>query len=157
VCGPCTSTSQCPMGQTCGGGVCGSGCNTTADCTNGEACISLTCAPCTASSQCTSLQVCVSGACQTCTNSSQCLSGDVCSGGACVSACTTCMAAGGTCRAGNMPMSTAVVVVLNIAPGGSCTPESCVQQGLECGPAGDGCGGVVECGQCPAPGVCGAG
>jgi hypothetical protein len=39
----------------------------------------------------------------------------------------------------------------------SCVPTSCSTQGLQCGPAGDGCGGVVDCGRCTAPGQCGAG
>jgi hypothetical protein len=46
-------------------------------------------------------------------------------------------------------------------PGGggpsACVPRSCASQGLQCGPAGDGCGGVLDCGQCTAPGQCGGG
>jgi hypothetical protein len=30
-----------------------------------------------------------------------------------------------------------------------CTPKTCADQGIECGPAGDGCGGIIEdCGKC---------
>ncbi len=46
-----------------------------------------------------------------------------------------------------------------------CTPESCSQQGIQCGPAGDGCGNLLNCGSCSSgqtcggggPGVCGIG
>ncbi len=38
-----------------------------------------------------------------------------------------------------------------------CTPANCLQQGLECGMQGDGCGSVIDCGTCTAPAVCGAG
>ncbi len=39
----------------------------------------------------------------------------------------------------------------------SCSPVSCAQQGLSCGPAGDGCGGLLNCGTCPAGQTCGGG
>ena len=29
----------------------------------------------------------------------------------------------------------------------TCTPRTCAQQGVQCGPAGDGCGGVLQCGR----------
>ncbi len=38
-----------------------------------------------------------------------------------------------------------------------CTPLTCAQIGANCGPAGDGCGGLVECGECTAPQTCGGG
>jgi hypothetical protein len=41
--------------------------------------------------------------------------------------------------------------------GGSCTPRTCAQQNIECGPAGDGCGNVLQCGDCTAPLTCGGG
>jgi len=38
----------------------------------------------------------------------------------------------------------------------SCTPESCSDQGITCGPAGDGCGGMLDCGNpCVLPQTCG--
>jgi hypothetical protein len=51
--------------------------------------------------------------------------------------------------------------------GGGCMPLTCAQLGLNCGPAGDGCGGLITngCGTCPmgqscggagTPGQCGA-
>jgi hypothetical protein len=40
---------------------------------------------------------------------------------------------------------------------GSCVPETCQQQNINCGPAGDGCGGLLDCGTCVAPQTCGGG
>jgi len=39
----------------------------------------------------------------------------------------------------------------------TCTPETCMSQGFSCGPAGDGCGNVIQCGDCPAGETCGGG
>jgi hypothetical protein len=41
--------------------------------------------------------------------------------------------------------------------GGSCTPETCMDQHIACGPAGDGCGGKLACGDCTPPSTCGGG
>jgi hypothetical protein len=41
--------------------------------------------------------------------------------------------------------------------GGSCTPLTCKKLGYTCGPAGDGCGGSLDCGSCKAPEFCGGG
>jgi hypothetical protein len=43
------------------------------------------------------------------------------------------------------------------SPGGSCTPVTCAQQSIACGPASDGCGNAIDCGQCVAPLTCGGG
>jgi hypothetical protein len=37
-----------------------------------------------------------------------------------------------------------------------CTPKTCGDLGYTCGPAGDGCGGSLDCGTCTAPETCGA-
>lgn len=37
----------------------------------------------------------------------------------------------------------------------NCTPQTCQQQGITCGPAGDGCGQPLSCGTCPPPQTCG--
>jgi hypothetical protein len=39
----------------------------------------------------------------------------------------------------------------------TCTRSTCTAQGIGCGPAGDGCGGVLDCGTCKAPQTCGGG
>jgi hypothetical protein len=42
--------------------------------------------------------------------------------------------------------------------GGACTPLSCADQNVACGPAGDGCGGLIaSCGTCAPPQTCGGG
>jgi hypothetical protein len=38
-----------------------------------------------------------------------------------------------------------------------CTPKTCAQQNIQCGPAGDGCGNVIQCGSCTSPQTCGGG
>ncbi len=38
-----------------------------------------------------------------------------------------------------------------------CTPITCAAQSIECGPAGDGCGNLLDCGPCQAPETCGGG
>ncbi len=42
-------------------------------------------------------------------------------------------------------------------PPGTCMPLTCAAQGFQCGAAGDGCGGVLQCGTCTAPATCGGG
>ena len=40
----------------------------------------------------------------------------------------------------------------------TCTPVTCQQQGIQCGPAGNGCGGTIaSCGTCAPPAICGGG
>jgi len=41
--------------------------------------------------------------------------------------------------------------------GVNCTPVTCQQLGYNCGPAGDGCGNIIQCGNCTAPDICGGG
>jgi hypothetical protein len=41
------------------------------------------------------------------------------------------------------------------ASAGPCVPKTCVQQGYTCGQAGDGCGGVLNCGTCQNGQTCG--
>jgi hypothetical protein len=38
-----------------------------------------------------------------------------------------------------------------------CTPSTCAAQGIQCGPAGDGCGNLLQCGTCPTGETCGGG
>jgi hypothetical protein len=39
----------------------------------------------------------------------------------------------------------------------TCSPSSCAAQNLNCGPTGDGCGHLLQCGTCTAPATCGGG
>ncbi len=39
----------------------------------------------------------------------------------------------------------------------SCTPVTCPSQNIGCGPAGNGCGGALDCGMCPSGQTCGGG
>ncbi len=39
----------------------------------------------------------------------------------------------------------------------NCSPKSCTDLGFNCGPAGDGCGGLLNCGTCTLPQTCGGG
>jgi len=39
----------------------------------------------------------------------------------------------------------------------TCTPTTCTAQGINCGPADDGCGNLLQCGTCPTGETCGGG
>ena len=43
------------------------------------------------------------------------------------------------------------------AGGGGCGLQTCESQKATCGPVGDGCGGVIDCGSCTGPESCGGG
>jgi hypothetical protein len=58
-----------------------------------------------------------------------------------------------TCGGGGMPGVCGVSVV----DAGACVPRTCAEQNISCGPAGDGCGGQLDCGTCTAPQTCGGG
>jgi hypothetical protein len=66
--------------------------------------------------------------------------------------CGTC-SGGQTCGSAGMPNRCGAIP----EAGSHCTPETCQQQGVQCGPAGDGCGGLLQCGTCAAPLKCGGG
>jgi hypothetical protein len=38
-----------------------------------------------------------------------------------------------------------------------CTPRTCAQANVTCGPASDGCGNLLQCGTCPSGQYCGGG
>ena len=56
-----------------------------------------------------------------------------------------------TCGGGGMPGQ------CGYPDGGACTPETCAEQNINCGPAGDGCGNALQCGTCTPPQTCGGG
>lgn len=70
----------------------------------------------------------------------------------------------GTCPAGERcggPNAPSQCVKPSVGTG--CTPKTCGDQGIECGQAGDGCGGIITCtppgganGQCPLGKQCGS-
>jgi hypothetical protein len=64
--------------------------------------------------------------------------------------CGTCVAPE-TCGGGGTPS------VCGMPTTTMCTPLTCAQQSVECGPAGNGCGGEIQCGNCVAPATCGGG
>ncbi len=83
-----------------------------------------------------------------CSTSGQCCGG-VCTGGACVAPMTPqekllefMIFDLGSCVTPDIPM---------------CTPTTCTAQNISCGPAGDGCGNVLQCGMCPSGQTCGGG
>ena len=59
------------------------------------------------------------------------------------------------------PDDATVPVLLNDATipseASTCTPRTCALAGATCGPIGDGCGNVIQCGPCTAPSTCGGG
>jgi hypothetical protein len=138
-CTPATCTS---LGYTCGPA--GDGCGGTLDC-----------GTCT-----TGCEVCGGGG-----------TPSVCGGACCVP--TTCTAqgiqcgpagdgCGGTLACGGCPEGESCggagkSGVCGVLDGGSCKPLTCTSQGFNCGPAGDGCGGLLACGTCPSGETCGGG
>ncbi len=44
-----------------------------------------------------------------------------------------------------------------VTPPTTCTPTGCSAQNVTCGPVGDGCGNIIQCGSCPANDSCIAG
>lgn len=46
--------------------------------------------------------------------------------------------------------------IVPLSEGGTvCVPKSCADQGKNCGPVSDGCGGLLQCGTCNIPKICG--
>jgi hypothetical protein len=63
----------------------------------------------------------------------------------------------GTCAAPQTCGGGGVVGQCGLPSTGQCTPQSCAQQNISCGPAGDGCGNELQCGTCAPPQTCGGG
>ena len=128
-CGGSLNCGTCPSGQFCGGGgfdVCGVG-TSSAD-GGGPICTPKTCAD-------------LKYNCG--------VASDGCGGSLNCGACATPTFCGGggfdTCGGIKYPPDAGL----------PCTPQTCAQLGFNCGPAGDGCGGSLNCGTCTAPDTCG--
>jgi hypothetical protein len=170
-CGNLLDCGSCPTGQTCGGsgapGQCGA--PVSSSCTPFScAQQNITCGPagdgCGRLLDCGSCQLpatCggggVPGQCgapdaatckpQTCTDQHLgCgLAGDGCGNQLDCGSCPT----GQACGGGGVPGQ------CGAPDGGSCVPTTCVSQGIGCGPTGDGCGNLIQCGGCPTGQTCG--
>ncbi len=133
-CGGLTeSCGTCAAGTVCGGGGIASRCGTTIG--DGGGCIPRTCEK--AGANCGPI-------------------GDGCGG---VIDCGKC-SGDRTCGGGGTPSVCGVSYVPPdggaLGDGGTCVKRTCAEQGANCGPVGDGCGGTVECGTCTNPGeICG--
>jgi hypothetical protein len=185
-CVSCAPLKACPANYTCGewpdgcGGTlqCGS-------CEGGDACIngacSTGCTPQTCASQSIVCGYAGNGCGQVLPLCGSCPAGDACKNGACVSACTPLTACpagvcgtigngcGGTvvcapCTGSETCGGGGVHFECGQADANLCVPLTCGDQSISCGPAGDGCGGVLQCGECDggtcggggSPGVCGS-
>jgi hypothetical protein len=180
-CVSCVPQKACPVGVTCGvypdgcGGDIQCGTCDAGTCVDGTCkldCDAGTCAsqgitcglasdgcghtigPC---GNCSSSQACVNGTCVTPCNPVTCSTlglhcgpaGDGC-GGQIDGGCGNCTTPGQTCGGGGTPG------VCGEGDANLCVPLTCAEQGIECGPAGDGCGNLIQCGECEA-GTCGGG
>ncbi len=177
-CGNLIQCGNCKAPQTCGGGGTLNACGGAA--VDGGTCVPKTCADWQAncgpvSDGCGGLVQC--GSCtapQTCGGGgtpSQCGGNNGCAPATCANAGVNCgpvgdgcggliqcgsCAVGESCGGGGAPSVCGVPTTPDAGNSG-CVPTTCTTLGLDCGPAGDGCGGVLQCGTCTAPETCGGG
>jgi hypothetical protein len=111
----------------------------------------LSCGTCQAPLCCGSLHfdrcaadICVPGTCAQ-ENVACGLAGDGCGGLLDCGACPPPQACGASGVFGQCGLSDAAI----------CAPETCAEQGIDCGVAGDGCGDELMCGTCTPPQTCG--
>jgi hypothetical protein len=135
-CGGSVSCGSCPTGQSCGAGgtpsVCGIAGFIAADggvVSETGMCIPRTCVD--AGANCGKI-------------------GDGCGGIVDCGGCTGADICGGNGKANVCGNSFAV-------DGATCLPRTCADVGANCGPVGDGCGGLIDCGTCSSPQTCGGG
>ena len=125
----------------------GDGCNGILHC--GDCVAPQTCGGGGVPSRCGGTAGCVPRTCRTA--GANC--GPVADGCGGVLQCGAC-ATGQTCGGGGSPSQCGSATM----DGGSrCTPRTCASVNATCGPIGDGCGGVLQCGDCAAPQTCGGG
>ncbi|MGO9837131.1 MAG: hypothetical protein ACLP1X_23290 [Polyangiaceae bacterium] len=172
-CGGLTANcSTCPTGQVCGGcGVAGQCCAEDAGMCTPETCAAFTgacgqqsdgCGGLTAACACPAGQMCVSGTCESPPDggASSCVP-QTCAAypaGTCGQQSDGC---GGLtpdcnpCPMGQTCGGCGVSGMCCAPPSSMCTPQPCPADVL-CGPASDGCGGIIaSCGTCTAPQTCG--
>jgi hypothetical protein len=160
-CNPCPTGQACGVGGT---GVCGA--------PDGGTCTALTCANyqglcgqqsdgcggLTPDCMCPSGQMCLAGTCgvldagactpRTCSYYPPGTCGQQSDGcGGLTSFCNPCIAPA-TCGGGG------VANMCGYIEAGTCKPLTCAQEGLMCGASGDGCGGLLSCGNCPSGQMC---
>jgi hypothetical protein len=170
-CGALTpDCNPCPMGQTCGGcGVSGQCCTPPSSMCTPQPCpSSVMCGPATdgcggviaSCGTCTPPQTCGGGGV-----SGQCGGNSGCAPLTCAQQNIACGPAGDGCGnlipngCGACPMNQTCGgggVSGQCGGGGTCTPQTCAQLNINCGPAGDGCGNLIpSCGTCTPPDTCG--
>ncbi|HEY8041274.1 MAG TPA: hypothetical protein VIF15_15815, partial [Polyangiaceae bacterium] len=156
----CTALTSCPAGQNCG--FAGDGCGGVINCAgDGGGCVSPQYCGGGGFNQCggsNGLQPDGAIPCNpltACTGGQNCgVEGDGCGGQiTCGAGCVAPQYCGGggfnICGGNN-----------GLSPDGApnCTPTDCTKLGFNCGPAGDGCGGLLQCGSCTGTGnICGGG
>jgi hypothetical protein len=169
-CGGTLSCGTCPSGESCGGGGVDGKCGAIDSGTcPPKTCAGLgfNCGP--AGDGCGGTLSCgTCSGCQTCGGGGKAsvCGGSCCIPETCVSLGFTCGPAGdgcggtldcGTCPAGLSCGGAGTPGVCGAVDAGTCTPITCAAQGINCGPAGDGCGGSLSCGTCTGCQVCGGG
>jgi hypothetical protein len=164
--------NPCPAGQTCGGcGVSGQCCTPPSNMCTPQPCPSnVMCGPAgdgcggviASCGTCTAPQTC--GGCGV---PGQCCGNSGCTPLTCASQNIACGPAGdgcgnlipngcGTCPSGQICGGCGVPG--QCCAGGTCVPKTCAQLGINCGPAGDGCGNLIpSCGTCASTETCGGG
>ena len=173
----CTPLKACPTGFVCGSYPDGCGGSISCgNCATGASCVGGKCVTCTPLKACPSgvvcgdwpdgcggsivcgtcpiTQACVAGVCTTGCTPVGCPAGVTCgpAGNGCggtISSCGTC-APGTTCGGGGTPG------VCGAGDANACVPQACPPS-IQCGPTGDGCGGLINCGTCTPPQTCGGG
>jgi hypothetical protein len=167
-----TSCGSCPTGETCGGGGVSGQCGAI----DGGTCVRQTCESqgfncgpagdgCGGSLNC---GTCSDAGCQTCGGGG---TPGVCGGACCMP--ETCQSQGfncgpagngcggsldcGGCPEGEVCGGGGTAGVCGAPDSAACVPLTCQAQGIDCGPAGNGCGGSLSCGPCPAGQTCGGG
>jgi len=127
---------SCKAPEICGGGGVPSVCGNSFASEGGPPCTPLTCA--TAGANCGPIADGCGGLVKDC---GTCVAPETCGGAGKPSVCGILWSGDGA------PMDAPL----------SCTPTTCAALGYNCGPAGDGCGGLLSCGTCTAPDICGGG